>query len=138
MKSAKNAIRTNGTRIAIGSSGNSRASFVHCRPTLANSRGATVCSMVETMVHLLGQANAGVDIRIENVDDEIDDYDHDPGFHDDALHEREIALKDALVEQSANTGPGKDHLDDDRGVDHDDKVYPRQGQHWYQGILESV
>src|SRR5271167_2850205 len=122
MKLAQSAIRINGTKIASGSTGNSRAHLIERPPTLANSRGATatavtlVSSIVETMAHLLGQANAGIDIGVEDVDDQVDDHDHDPGLHDDALHEREVALEDALVEQPADPGPGKDHLDDHRRV----------------------
>src|SRR5271167_525283 len=144
MKLAKSAIRMNGTRMASGSTGNSRAHLIERPPTLANSRGATataaafVCSVMSAMAHLLGEANAWIDIRVENVDDQIDHHDHNPGLHDDALHEREVALEDALVEQPADPGPGKDHLDDHRRVDHDDEVDPGQCQHRDQRVLEGV
>src|SRR6266851_3366192 len=78
MKSANSAIRMNGTRIASGSNGSSRASPPQRCGTPANSRGATATaetlgsSRVETMAHLLGQANAGIDISVEDVDDEVD------------------------------------------------------------------
>src|SRR5712671_7971284 len=144
MKSANSAIRMNGTRIASGSKGSSRARPPQRCGTPANSRGATATaetlgsSRVETMAYLLGQANAGIDISVEDVDDEGDDHDHDPGLHDDALHEREIALEDPLVEQPPDAGPGKDHLDDHCRVEHDDEVDAGQCQHRDQRVLEGV
>ena len=95
------AISTKGTRIASGSSGNSRARRSRRRKPAARgdapARTARVDSAESAMLHLFGQADAGVDIGVEDVDRQIDDDDHDPGFHDDALHQREVALKDALV-----------------------------------------
>src|SRR5437870_11173804 len=114
--------------MASGSAGNCRASPAQRPGTLVNSRepaaivGTRVSSMVEIMAHLLGQANSWIDVGVEDVDDQVDHHDHDPGLHDDPLHEREIALEDPLVEQPADPGPGKDHLDDYRRIDHDDEV----------------
>src|SRR5882757_6451493 len=99
--------------MASGSAGNCRASPVQRPGTLVNSGGPTaiagtrVSSMVEIMAHLLGQANAWIDVGVEEVDDQVDHHDHHPGLHDDPLHERKIALEDALVEQPADAGPGK-------------------------------
>src|SRR5215475_10806426 len=117
----------NGTRMATGNTGNCRARLVQRPGTFPNSCAtadtgeARVSSMVETMAHLFGQANAGIDVGVEEIDDQIDHHDHDPGLHDDPLHEREIALEDTLVKQPADAGPGKDHLDDHRCVDHHDE-----------------
>src|SRR5215472_7197961 len=78
IQSAKSASRMNGTRIASGSTGNCRARPVQRRGTLAKSRApigpgeARVSSMVETMAHLLGQANAWIDVGVEEIDDQID------------------------------------------------------------------
>src|SRR6516165_6416972 len=144
MKSANSAIRINGTKIASGSTGNSRTSFVQRPGTLANSRPPTataaafVSSMMETMANLFGQANAGIDIGVEDVDDQIDQHDHDPGLHDDALHEREVALKDALIEEPSDTRPSEDHLDDHSRIDHDHEVDAGQGEHRDQRVLEGV
>src|SRR5271165_1498768 len=144
MKSANSAMKTNGTTMASGSTGNCRAHLIERPPTLANSRGATatavtlVSSIVDTMAHLFCQADAGIDIGVEEVDDQIDQDDHDPSLHDNALHQREIALEDPLVEQPADSGPGKDHLDNHRRVDHHDEIDAGQGQHRDQRILERV
>src|SRR5262249_46265199 len=106
----------NGIRIATGSTGNCRARLVQRPGTFANSCAmadtgeARVSSRVETMAHLLGQANAWIDVGVKEVDDKIDQYDHDPGLHDDPLHERKIALEDTLVKQPTDAGPGKDDL----------------------------
>src|SRR5690349_5456682 len=90
----------------------------------AASAGAEVPvpSRVATIWRLPRQADAGVDISIEQIDDQIDEDDHDPGLHDHPLHQREVALKDPLVEQPADAGPGKDHFDDHGRVDHHDKI----------------
>src|SRR5690242_8690321 len=109
-------MRTNGTRITSGNTGNCRARPVQRRPTLTNSRGTSaitavvVKSVVSTMAHLSGNANAGVDVRVEQIDNQVDQHDHDAGLHDDPLHEREIALEDPLIKQPADAGPGKDHF----------------------------
>src|ERR1700730_10821643 len=134
----------NGTRIAIGSTGTCRARPAQRPGTLANSRGPTaiaearVSSMFETITHLLGQANAWIDVGVEDVDNQIDHHDHDPGLHDDPLNEREIALENAFVKEPADAGPSEDHLDDHRRVDHDDEVDAGQRQDWDQRVLERV
>src|SRR5215813_11636007 len=144
MKSANSAMKTNGTRMANGSTGNCRARPPQRRGTLANSGGTTVAaearvsSMIETMAHLLGQADAWIDVGVEKVDDQIDQYDHDPGLHDDPLHEWKITLEDPLVKQSADPGPGKDYLDDNRRIDHYDEIDAGQGQHRDHRVLEGV
>src|SRR5262249_62262104 len=106
-------------RIASGNTGNSRAKRTErrARPAGVPGKRAVARSVTYAMQHLCGQADAGVDIGVENVDRQVDHDDHDPRLHDDALHEREIALEDALVEQPADAGPGEDDLDDNCGVD---------------------
>src|ERR1700730_18054108 len=108
----------NGTRMASGSTGNCPAQLIERPPTPANSRGATatsvtfVSSMAETMAHLLGQANAWIDVGVEDVDDQIGRDEHGPGFHVDGLDEREFALQEPLVQKPADAGPGKDCRDE--------------------------
>src|SRR5262245_55648575 len=100
MRSAKTAISTNGTRIASGSTGHAcaRRSRRHNPGARSDAplTSARVHSVVSAMLHLFGQADAGVDIGVEDVDHEIDGDDHHAGFHDDALHQRKVTLKDAL------------------------------------------
>src|SRR5712692_11947620 len=135
MKSANTAASVNGTRMSRGRSGKSRT---HRRTWLgawtSNTRGAAVVDMAS----LSGQPDAWVDVGVKDVDQQVHEHDHDAGEHDNALHEGEIALEDALVQQATNARPGKDHLDDDGGVDHDDQVDARQRQHRHQGILEAM
>src|SRR5215469_4565328 len=144
MKSANSAMKTNGTKMANGSTGSCRARVLQWRGTLANSRETTgtgearVSSMVETMAHLSGQANAWIDVGVKEVDDQIDQHDHDPGLHYHPLHEWKVALEDPFVEKPANAGPGEDHLDDYSRIDHDDEIDTGQGQHRYHRVLESV
>src|SRR5262249_42958372 len=127
-----------------GNTGNCRARLVKRPGTFANSWAtagtgeARVSSMVETMGHLFSQANAWIDVGVKEVNDQIDQYDHDPGLHNDPLHERKIALEDTLVQKPTNAGPGKDDLDDHRRIDHHNEIDPSQGQHRDHRILEGV
>src|SRR5829696_8554036 len=103
---AKPATRKNGIRIASGRTGSCSAkrSQRRLRPARAGAlpaKSERVCSETNAMKHLSGEANAGVDIGVQDVDHQIDQHDHHAGQHHDSLHEGEIALEDALVEQPA-------------------------------------
>src|SRR4051812_8895810 len=105
----------NGIRITSGTIG-IRAAKPRQRRRKAASAAAPasterVGSVAIAMRHLFGQADAGIDVRVQNVDDQVDKHDHDPGQNDDPLYQGKIALKDALVEQSADAGPSEDNLD---------------------------
>src|SRR5438128_5196047 len=99
--------------MASGSAGNCRASPAQRPGTLVNSRepaaivGTRVSSMVEIMPHLLGQANAWIDVGVEDVDDQVDHHDHDPGLHDDPLHEWESRLEVPPVNSPPIPGQAK-------------------------------
>src|SRR5690348_16200769 len=79
-----------------------------------------------------------IDVGVEDVDNQIDQHEHDPGFHDDALHKREVALENALVEQPSDARPGEDDLYYHCGVDHHDEIDAGQSQHRDQRVLECV
>src|SRR5580765_4304816 len=137
---ANTASSTNGTRIASGNTGNCPAnrSQRRLRPSSPGrapaTRTAWFGSVTKAMCHLFGQPDTGIDIGVEDVDHQIDRDDHDAGLHDDPLDERKIALEDALIKKAPGPGPGEDHLDDDRRVEHHDKVDAGQGQHGNEGI----
>src|SRR5215831_8176085 len=135
MRGASAAASTNGTRIRIGRSGNSRT---HRHTWFGVFKLMDCGAVVVDMTSLSGQPNARVDVSVEDVDHQVHEYDHDPGEHDHSLHEWEIALEDALVQQSANAGPREHHLDDDGGIDHHNQIDARQCQHRHQRILEAV
>src|SRR5437867_12685530 len=103
--------------MASGSTGKSRAKTAQRPGALANSPRVTASvapsarSMMSTMAYLFGETDAVIDIRVENVDHEVDDHDHDPSLHHDPLHERKIALEDALVSHTADTGPSKGQIE---------------------------
>ena len=61
-----------------------------------------------------------------------------PPMHHHALHDREVAEGDALVEQPADARPGEHGLDHDRDIDHDDEVDAGQRDHRDQRVLERV
>src|SRR6185437_7065040 len=130
MAPANTAISTKGTRIASGSTGTSRPMRKRFSPPPSTlTRGFVGWRRVVDMGTLSGEPDAWIDIGVEDVDEEIDQHDHDPGFHHDALHKREVTLEDSLVQQPADAGPGEDHLDDHRCVQHHYKVDSGQGQH---------
>src|SRR5215468_7919289 len=84
------------------------------------------------------QPDAGIDVSVEDVDQEIDEHNHDAGQYDNALHEWKIPLKDTLKQQSADARPCEHHLDDDRGVHHHHQIDSRQRQYRYQRVLEAM
>src|SRR5262249_19640600 len=109
IRSANPATSRRERRIVSGSSGHCRARASHSRrsatPAGAAARAARNCSVTNAMRHLFGQADTRVDVAVEDVDQQVDDDDHDAGLHHDALHEREVALKNALVQQPADARP---------------------------------
>src|SRR5712691_11307283 len=119
MKSAKTATRISPPRITRASSGASRRALTiarsarSARPAVAALRATTVA-----MPRLPRQPDARVDEGVEDVHDQVDTHDHEAGHHHHALHERKVALEDALVEQAPDARPREDDLDDDGGVDH--------------------
>src|SRR5436190_2190677 len=107
-------------------------------PKISGERGAGLFGDIRHRFYLPGQADAGVDVGVEDVDRQVDDHDHDAGLHHNALYQREIALEDTLVEEPADAGPGEDDLDDHRGVDHHHEVDAGQAQHRDQRVFEGV
>src|SRR6266581_8775960 len=126
MRSARSAMRTRPPRMTRGASGASRAALMSTpsRPGVARptaSRGSA--GMVAIVTYLVSrcpgsprESDSGVDECVKNVHRQVDQDDHETGHDHDALHQREIALEDALVEQTADARPGEDDLDDDGGV----------------------
>ena len=66
------------------------------------------------------------------------DHDHGAAQQHHGLDDREVAERDALVEQPADAGPGEHRLHHHGHVDHDDEVDAGQRQHGDQGVLEGV
>src|SRR5215510_119071 len=106
--SAKIARKASTTRIRIGITG---------RPSTrkAARRQATVSPAARLGAGALTLiADPRVDVGVEDVDDDVDDDDHGAAQHDRGLHHREVAERDALVEQAADARPREDGLDHDR------------------------
>src|SRR5271168_3920344 len=96
MTLANKAISTNGTRIASGSSGQSRPMRSRFSPALivrtAERVGwRVVMDMLPSREMLPGEPDARIDVGVQHVDDQVDQHDHHPRQHHDALHQREIA-----------------------------------------------
>src|SRR6516162_10505805 len=84
------------------------------------------------------QSNARIDHGVDDVDQQIDDHDHGAPHDHHALYHREVAEGDPLIEEPPDPGPGEHGLDDDRDIDHQNKIDPGQGQYRDQRILECM
>src|SRR5262249_7325435 len=128
MRSASSATRTSPPRMTSGVSGASRADLTSApslpglvRPTANRGSAGIVAIATYLISRSFGSSrepDSRVDERVENVHDEIDRDDHEAGHDHHTLHQREVALEDALVQEPADAGPGEDDLDDDGSIDH--------------------
>src|SRR5213592_4101758 len=144
MRSAKTATRIRPPRMTTAGSGASRAALMTALSLPSDcSRASGVCpAMVAIVTYLVSRVlgsprepDSWVDEGVEDVHDQVDRDDHEAGHDHDALHEREVPLEDALVEQAADARPREDHLDDDGGVDHHDHVHAGQREDRDERVL---
>src|SRR5262249_5623364 len=84
------------------------------------------------------QSDTGINHGVENVNQQIDHYDHGTAHQYNALDDREVAEGDAFIKQPADAGPGEYDFDDGRHIYHDHEVNPGQGQHWDQRVFEGM
>src|ERR1041384_7031535 len=139
MKSARIAMSIRPPRMMIATSGAWRAALTTAWSLLAVlPRATAVWVAMVAIVHLPREPDSRIDEGVEDIHDQVDPDDHEAGHDHHALHEREVALEDALVEQAADARPREDHLDDDRGVDHDDHVDAGQREDRDERVLEGV
>src|SRR5688500_3891085 len=112
--SAKIATSASPPRMTIAASGAFRAARAIARPRLV-ARGRTIgWSPNRVAIAVLPrEPDSRIDEGVEDVHDQVDADDHEAGHDHHALHEWEVALEDALVEQPADARPREDHLDDD-------------------------
>src|SRR6266851_7360940 len=135
MRSAKIATAARPTRITTATRGASRMAPTTCLSAPAIRPRAGDVSAAIVIGPLPREPDSRIDEGVQDVHDEIDPDDHEAGHHHDALHEREVALEDALVEQAADARPREDHLDDDRRVHHHDHVDAGQREDGDQRVL---
>src|SRR5229473_5614196 len=110
-------------------------------PRIAATPGGGVGSRMTSAGVLMASAlqpDAGIDQRVEDVDQQVDDHNHEAAQDHHALDDREIAEGDALVKEPPDTRPGEHHLYHHGYIDHDDEVDAGQRQHRDQGVLERV
>src|SRR5262249_24077696 len=139
MKSARIATSIRPPRMMIAASGAWRAALTTAWSLLAVPAGATAVGVVMVaIVRLPREPDSRIDEGVEDVHDQVDPDDHEAGHDHHALHQREVALEDALVEQAADAGPREDHVDDDGGVDHHDQVDAGQREDRDERVLERV
>src|SRR4030095_14222074 len=146
MRSARSARRTRPPRMTRGASGASRAAWMSAprqpggaRPTASRGSAGMVAIVISLVSRWPGsprEPDSGVDECVEDIHDQGDRDDHEAGHDHDALDQREVALEDALEEQTADAGPGEDDLDDDGGVDHHHHVDAGQREDRDQRVLE--
>src|SRR3954452_6371255 len=107
--------------IYIGINGKSRPQALAGGASVAPETTEVGPSSVVTLMVSSLQPDAGVDHRVDDIDQHVDDDDHTAADEDDPLHDREITEADALVEQPPDAGPGEHRFDHDGDVDHVDQ-----------------
>src|SRR5688572_9466393 len=97
MKSAKMARGVRPPGMMSGISRGSRAALATAlsAPVVRPAPTAVGVTMV-AIVHLPHEPDSRVDEGVEDVHDQVDRDDHEAGHDHDALHERKVALEDAL------------------------------------------
>ena len=100
MRSAKSATSMRPPRITTATSGASRTALTLARPPALERSAAMVAIVARLPVRLSREPDARVDEGVQDVHDQVDADDHEAGHDHDALHQREVALEDPLVEQS--------------------------------------
>src|SRR2546422_5466113 len=143
MRSAKIATSMRPPRMTMAACGAPRTVLITdlSLPAAVRSEASRVCAGIVAIVTSLDSSrepDSRVDEGVENVYDQVDPHNHDAGHDHDTLHEREVALEDALVEEATDARPREDHLDDDGGVDHHDHVDAGQREDRDERVLERV
>src|SRR5262249_30232024 len=82
--------------------------------------------------------DAGVEHRVDHVDDEVDEDEADRRDEDSALDHREIAAVDRVERQLPNPGPVEDELDDVGAGEDEARLEADQGHERQGGNLQSV
>src|SRR3954453_3360935 len=134
--SAKIATKAIVPRISTGNSGKSPRR----NRRSAAKRGTPVGRRATSVKRLMSgpQSDTRINDRVKDVNQKVHDDDHRPAQDHDSLDDREVAERDALIEQPANAGPGEHGLDDDSDIDHNDQIDPGQRQHRDQRVLKRV
>src|SRR5881628_1319862 len=148
MRSAKIATSMRPPRMTTAACGASRAALMTARSLPAAARpGASRVSagIVAIVTYLMSwflgssrEPDSRVDEGVQDVHDQVDPDDHETRHDHDALHQGEVPLEDAFVEEATDARPREDHLDDDGGVDHHDHIDAGQREDWDQRVLERV
>src|SRR5438270_6280513 len=133
---AKIAMKATPTRIKVGMKGKSPS-----RREVRRHRKRAARAMVSAWV-LIGalplQPDARIDHGVQYVDEQIHRYDHGAAHYYDALNHREVAERNAFVEQPPDAGPRKYGLYDNGHIDHDHKIDSGQCQHRNERVFECV
>src|SRR5437870_766245 len=83
-------------------------------------------------------ANAGVEVRVRHVDEQVDK--HDGRRHEEihTLHHWVVALKGSIHQKAPHAWQPEDGLDDHRAADDLDDLDTYNGHHRDDGVLDSV
>src|SRR5919204_6604506 len=126
------------TSAKIASSPNTRRMVIGTRGRPSMRKEAKRQAVVSVAARLPFITDPRIDHGVHEIHREIDDHDHYAAENDRRLHDREVAEGDALVEQPPDARPGKDGLDHDGDVHHEDEVDSRERQDGNQRVLERV
>src|SRR5207244_275451 len=81
---------------------------------------------------------AGVEIRVQDVHDEIDEDERRGQKEDRRLHDRIVAVVDGLHAEASHPRPRKDRLRDDRAAQQRAQLDSDDGHDGNRGVLEGV
>src|SRR4051794_19607870 len=135
-KSAKIATNAIVPRISTGRSGKSPSRKRRSAAKRDGPAGRRATSVKRLMSS--PQSDTRIDDRVKDVNHKIHENNHCAAQDHDPLDDREVAERDALIEQPPDTRPGEHGFDDNRDIDHDHQIDAGQRQYRYQRVLEGV
>src|ERR1700687_3886865 len=86
----------------------------------------------------LGEADSGIQVAIEHIHHDVEQYEQDRDREHSCLHERVVALDDRRQEHAADPGDREDLLDDDRATQKLADLDPEQRHDADQTVLQNV
>ena len=84
------------------------------------------------------EADLGVEVAVDDVDDQVDEHERGGGDEHDALDHREVLLGDGLEDVLADAGQREDLLDDQRAAQQVAELDPDDGDRRAERVLQGV
>src|SRR5712691_3360676 len=126
------------TRMMIRPRGTTGARLSAARRQCTGRTTGSVLSNSPVAMSASAIADTGIEIRVNDIDQQIHRDDNSSGEQHDGLHHWKITKHDPLVDQLANTGPGKDRFDQNRPRNQTGQIDGAKGQNGNKGITQGV